>query len=92
MWNSIESVKDNVANVAVSAGNTGALMAMSKLQLRMKPGVTRPAIVATWPQKNDWCVVLDVGANIECDEIQLTEFAILGEAFYRALHKKDKPQ
>ena len=91
MWNSIESVKDNVANVAVSAGNTGALMAMSKLQLRMKPGVTRPAIVATWPQKNDWCVVLDVGANIECDEIQLTEFAILGEAFYRALHKKDKP-
>jgi glycerol-3-phosphate acyltransferase PlsX len=91
MWNSIASVKDGVASVAVSAGNTGALMAISKLQLRMKVGVTRPAIVATWPQKNNWCVVLDVGANIECDAMQLTEFAILGEAFYRALHKKNKP-
>ena len=91
MWNTIASVKAKEANFAVSAGNTGALMAMSKLQLRMKQGVQRPAIAASWPQKEGWCVVLDVGANIECDAAQLTEFAVLGEAFYRALHKKDKP-
>ena len=63
----------------MSAGNTGALMAMSKLQLRMKPGVQRPAIAASWPHPDGMCVVLDVGANIECDAAQLTEFAVLGE-------------
>ena len=91
MWNSVASVKAKEANFAVSAGNTGALMAMSKLQLRMKPGVQRPAIAASWPQMGGWCVVLDVGANVDCDAAQLTEFAVLGEAFYRALHKKHKP-
>jgi len=91
MWNAIASVKSGEANFAISAGNTGALMAMSKLQLRMKQGVQRPAIAASWPQLDGWCVVLDVGANIECDAAQLTEFAVLGEAFYRALHKKDNP-
>lgn len=91
MWNCIASVKAGDANFAVSAGNTGALMAMSKLQLRMKQGVQRPAIAASWPQSEGWCVVLDVGANIECDAAQLTEFAVLGEAFYRALHGTQKP-
>jgi len=91
MWNAIGAVKSGDANFAISAGNTGALMAMSKLQLRMKKGVQRPAIAASWPQLDGWCVVLDVGANIECDAAQLTEFAVLGEAFYRALHKTEKP-
>lgn len=91
MWNAIESVKLGKANVAVSAGNTGALMAMSKLLLRMKTGVQRPAIAARWPHQQGFGVVLDVGANLECDANQLREFAVLGEAYYRALYKKDKP-
>ncbi|WP_409433906.1 phosphate acyltransferase PlsX [Litorimonas sp. RW-G-Af-16] len=91
MWNAIADVKGKRADIAVSAGNTGALMAMSKLQLRMKQGVQRPAIAASWPQQDGMCVVLDVGANIECDAAQLTEFAVLGEAYYRAIYHKDKP-
>ena len=91
MWNAIAAIKSGEAAVAVSAGNTGALMAMSKLQLRMKQGVQRPAIAASWPQSDGWCVVLDVGANIDCDAAQLTEFAVLGEAFFRALHKTKTP-
>ncbi|MEE9271676.1 MAG: phosphate acyltransferase PlsX [Robiginitomaculum sp.] len=91
MWNTIASVKNEEALVAVSAGNTGALMAMSKLQLRMQEGVGRPAIAARWPHENGFGVVLDVGANLECNAIQLREFAVLGEAYYRALYKKEKP-
>ncbi len=91
MWNAIASVKSGASNLAVSAGNTGALMAMSKLQLRMKAGVQRPAIAAAWPRPDGMCIVLDVGANIECDAAQLSEFAVLGEAYYRALYKKAKP-
>lgn len=92
MWNAIASVKAGAATVAVSAGNTGALMAMSKIQLRMKPGVQRPAIAARWPHlSGGYGVVLDVGANLECDAGQLREFAVLGEAYFRALYKKEKP-
>ncbi len=91
MWNTIESVKKGEAILAVSAGNTGALMAMSKLQLRMKAGVQRPAIAASWPRVEGMCVVLDVGANIECDAAQLTEFAVLGEAYFRAIYNKESP-
>ena len=91
MWNAISSVKGGEALVAVSAGNTGALMGMSKLQLRMKPGVQRPAIAAIWPTTAGRSVVLDVGANIEVDAAQLTEFAVLGEAYYRALFKTPCP-
>ena len=91
MWNMIASVKAGEALVGVSAGNTGALMAMSKLQLRMKQGVQRPAIAAIWPTLQGRSVVLDVGANIEVDAAQLTEFAVMGEAYYRALFKKRCP-
>lgn len=91
MWNAIASVKAGEAGAAVSAGNTGALMAMSKLQLRMRQGVQRPAIAGIWPRPTGNCIVLDIGANIECDETQLTEFAVLGEAYYRALFGKLKP-
>jgi glycerol-3-phosphate acyltransferase PlsX len=91
MWNAVASVKSGEALVAVSAGNTGALMAMSKLLLRMKEGVQRPAIAARWPHKTGFGVVLAVGANLECDANQLREFAVLGEAYYRALYKKKRP-
>jgi len=91
MWNAVEAVKTGDAQVAISAGNTGALMAMSKLLLRMKEGVQRPAIAARWPHQDGFGVVLDVGANLECDANQLREFAVLGEAYYRAIFKKEKP-
>jgi glycerol-3-phosphate acyltransferase PlsX len=92
MWNAIASVKGGQAGIAVSAGNTGALMAMSKLQLRAKQGVQRPAIAASWPNlSGEMTVVLDVGANVECDAAQLTEFAVLGEAYYRAIFRKAEP-
>ena len=91
MWNAIESVKLGEAKVAISAGNTGALMAMSKLLLRMEKGVQRPAIAARWPHQEGYGIVLDVGANLDCDANQLREFAVLGEAYYRALYKKERP-
>ena len=92
MWNAIASVKGGQAGIAVSAGNTGALMAMSKLQLRAKRGVQRPAIAASWPNlSGDMTVVLDVGANVESDAAQLTEFAVLGEAYFRAIFGKESP-
>ena len=92
MWNAIESVREGEANVALSAGNTGALMAISKIRLRNKQGVQRPPLAALWPNVNGMGVVLDVGANIDCDASQLTEFAVLGEAYYRALYKVEKPR
>jgi len=92
MWNTVAAVKSKEASVGISAGNTGALMAMSKLQLRTMPGVQRPALAARWPHSNGECVILDVGANVESDAAQLTEFAVMGEAYFRALHNTPKPK
>jgi len=92
LWNAIEAVKTGQANGAVSAGNTGALMAVSKLLLRMQsPGLERPAIVASWPTLKGITAVLDVGANVTSDAEQLVEFAIMGEAFHQAVHGSTKP-
>lgn len=91
LWNAIEAVKSGEASAMVSAGNTGALMAMSKLILRMAVDMDRPAIVASWPTMMGFSTVLDVGANIQCDAAQLVEFAILGEAFHRAMHGTARP-
>ncbi|WP_306253548.1 phosphate acyltransferase PlsX [Parvularcula sp. IMCC14364] len=93
MWAAIEAVKNGDVAAAVSCGNTGALMAMSILQLRMIEGVDRPAITALWPNtRGGNGVVLDVGANVEANETQLVQFAIMGEAYYRALTGKQKPK
>ena len=91
MWNAIEAVKKQEADAAVSAGNTGALMAMAKLILRTEDGVHRPALCASWPTPQGRCAVLDLGADIIADAEQLVEFAIMGEAFSRAVHHKQKP-
>ena len=92
LWNAIEAVKTGEAGAVVSAGNTGALMAISKLILRMSaPGLERPAIVASWPTFKGVTAVLDVGANVESDAAQLVEFAIMGEAFMTAVHGVAKP-
>lgn len=91
MWNAVEAVKGEQAHAAVSAGNTGALMAISKLILRMAADLERPAIVASWPSLRGVTTVLDVGANVECDAERLVDFAIMGEAFHRAVHGTERP-
>ncbi|HEY3813726.1 MAG TPA: phosphate acyltransferase PlsX [Caulobacteraceae bacterium] len=93
LWNAVEAVKTGEAKACVSAGNTGALMAISKLLLRMAaPKLDRPAIVASWPTLKGVTAVLDVGANITSDAEQLVEFAIMGEAFHRAVHHVKRPR
>jgi glycerol-3-phosphate acyltransferase PlsX len=92
MWNAVAAVKAEEAQVALSAGNTGALMAISKVLLRMLPNVHRPAIAASWPTPQGSCVVLDVGANVEVEPRQLVEFAIMGEGFCRALYGVERPR
>lgn len=91
MWNAIETVKAGEAIAAVSAGNTGALMGMSKLILRTVEGVHRPALIASWPTLNGVSAVLDLGADIDADAEQLVDFAIMGAAFARAVHHKPNP-
>lgn len=91
MWNAVEAIREGQAHAAVSAGNTGALMAISMLILRMAAGIHRPAIVASWPTMRGITAVLDVGANVESDAEQLVEFAIMGAAFHHAVHGSDRP-
>lgn len=91
MWNAVEAVKDGEASASVSAGNTGALMAISMLALRKMEGVHRPAMTALWPTLRGRTVVLDVGANVEATAEQLVTFAIMGEAFARATLGIERP-
>lgn len=91
MWHAIKALQNEEAQVAVSAGNTGALMAVSMFQLRTLDGIDRPAIAALWPTRRGQSVVLDVGANVECDARQLVDFAIMGEAFARAVLGLSRP-
>ena len=91
MWMAIAQVADKKADAVVSAGNTGALMAMSKLQLRTMPGVTRPAIAGFFPTEQKRMCMLDLGANLECDEDNLVQFALMGQAFYHSLIGKENP-
>ncbi len=92
MWNAINAVKTGEASAAVSAGNTGALMAISMLVLRKMDGVYRPGMTALWPNmKAERSVVLDVGANLEATASQLVTYAIMGEAYARAISGKAKP-
>jgi glycerol-3-phosphate acyltransferase PlsX len=91
MWLAIDAVKKGEADVAVSAGNTGALMAMAKFNLRMLPGIERPAIAALWPTMKGTCIVLDLGASIGADAEQLVDMAVMGSAMARVLHQIDRP-
>ncbi|MEK9848839.1 MAG: phosphate acyltransferase, partial [Rhodospirillaceae bacterium] len=81
----INAVKDGEAQCVVSAGNTGALMAMSKLTLRMLPGIDRPAICALCPTQKGQSAMLDLGANIECNANNLLQFGVLGAAYVKSL-------
>ncbi|WP_064682335.1 phosphate acyltransferase PlsX [Rhizobium bangladeshense] len=91
MWRSIEAVKTGDADVAVSAGNTGALMAMAKFCLRTMANIERPAIAAIWPTLKGESIVLDVGATIGADAQQLMDFALMGGAMARALFEIERP-
>ncbi len=93
MGMAISAVKDGRADAAVSGGNTGALMAMSKLALRTMPGIDRPALAALLPTLGDTdLVMLDLGANTECDAQNLVQFAVMGAAYARTGLKIDKPR
>jgi phosphate acyltransferase len=91
MWQAIDAVRQGEAMAAVSAGNTGALMAMSRFILKTLPGIQRPAIAAMWPTMKGESIVLDVGATIGADASQLVEFAIMGEAMARCLFGIERP-
>lgn len=91
MWNAVETIREGQAQAAVSAGNTGALMAISKLILRMTGDLDRPALVASIPNARAVTTFLDVGANVDCDAARLVEFAIMGEAYHRAAHGVARP-
>jgi glycerol-3-phosphate acyltransferase PlsX len=91
MWASLQSVRDGEADIAISGGNTGALMAMATFCLRPMEGISRPAIAAIWPTLRADIIVLDVGATVGGDARQLVDFSILGAALARALFDQEAP-
>ena len=91
MWLAIQSVKEKKADIVISAGNTGALLVVSKLNLKMIENIDKPALSALWPNKKGMSVVLDLGANIECSAKNLMDFSIMGASLYTSLYPDDKP-
>ena len=91
MWLSIESVKKKESDIVISAGNTGALLVIAKLNLKMIENIDKPALSALWPNKKGMSVVLDLGANIECSSKNLVDFSIMGSSLYTSLYPEDKP-
>ena len=91
MWNCIRSQVDGDSDISLSAGNTGVLLVISKMILKMMNQVNKPALAGLWPNQKGMSVVLDLGANIECNEDNLVDFAELGSALYRSIFPNDKP-
>jgi|TARA_B110000285_G_scaffold133124_1_gene149354 glycerol-3-phosphate acyltransferase PlsX len=89
MWLAIQSVKDKKSDVVISAGNTGALLVISKLNLKMIDNIDKPALSALWPNKKGMSVVLDLGANIECSPKNLIDFSIMGASLFNSLYPDD---
>lgn len=87
----VDSVKAGEAAAVVSAGNTGALMAISKVVLRTIPGIDRPAIISAMPTRKGQCCILDLGANVKCSAENLVQFAVMGDAFARTVLGVQKP-
>lgn len=92
MGRAIEAVSERHADVAVSAGNTGALMALAKFMLKTMPGIDRPALATVIPTIRGECVMLDLGANVDCDVRNLVEFAVMGSAFARTVLGVPQPR
>ena len=89
MWLAIESVKNKEADAIISAGNTGALLVISKLNLKMIENIDKPALSALWPNEKGMSVVLDLGANIECSDKNLIDFAVMGSSLFKSLYPNE---
>ena len=89
MWLAIQSVKEKKSDIVISAGNTGALLVISKLNLKMIENIDKPALSALWPNKKGMSVVLDLGANIECNPKNLIDFSIMGSSLFKSLYPND---
>ena len=92
MWNSINSQKNDQADISLSAGNTGVLFVISRMILKTIDKVSKPALAGLWPNKKGMNVVLDLGANIECDENNLIDFSEMGSALYKSLFPNETPK
>ena len=92
MWLAIESVKNKQSDIMISAGNTGALFVIAKLNFKMIENIDKPALSGLWPNKNGMNVVLDLGANIECNEKNLIDFSLMGAALFKALFPNENPK
>ena len=92
MWMTIDSVKNKTSDIALSAGNTGALFVIAKLNLEMIDKIDKPALSGLWPNKSGMNIVLDLGANIECNEKNLIDFSEMGAALYKSIFPDQKPK
>ena len=91
MWNCIKAQIEGDADISLSAGNTGVLLVISRMILKMMNDVSKPALAGFWPNQKGMSVVLDLGANIECNDENLVDFAELGSALYKSLFSNEKP-
>ena len=91
MWNAIKAQIDGNADISLSAGNTGVLLVISRMILKTMKEVNKPALAGLWPSKKVMSVVLDLGANIECDEKNLVDFSEMGSALYKSIFPEQKP-
>ena len=91
MWNSVRAQIDGEADISLSAGNTGVLLVISRMILKTMKEVSKPALAGLWPSKKGMSVVLDLGANIECDEKNLIDFSEMGAALYKSIFPNQKP-
>tara|TARA_Y100000816_G_scaffold290796_1_gene280377 strand:- start:8720 stop:9754 length:1035 start_codon:yes stop_codon:yes gene_type:complete len=92
MWNCIKHQLDGESDISLSAGNTGVLLVISRMILKMMNDVSKPALAGLWPNQNGMNVVLDLGANIECNDQNLIDFAELGSALFKSLFPNEKPK
>ena len=92
MWNSIKHQLDGKSDISLSAGNTGVLLVISRMILKMMNEVNKPALAGLWPNQKGMNVVLDLGANIECNDQNLVDFAELGSALFKSLFPNEKPK
>ena len=92
MWLAVESVKKKSSDIVISAGNTGALLVIAKLNLKMLENIDKPALSGLWPSKKGMSVVLDLGANIECSDKNLIDFSIMGSSLFKSLFPDEKPK
>ncbi len=92
MWLAVESVKNKDADIIISAGNTGALFVIAKLNLKMIENIDKPALSGLWPNKYGTSIVLDLGANLECSEKNLVDFSLMGSALFKSIFPEQNPK